>query len=289
MSKRVTSLRNPSLRHWACKHSGGEPFITLRPIWRSEIRNSDLPLQKCCFSADKHGIRLFRYSGNGTTVNGSKITSIEIISSIEMSTEQRKFLQDVQDLHISRNPSRMIYEHLALLYAQVWQTVTKKRTAYRYSRGFSLGRYMQGCRNKGGMGGKKSVFFSFGLNVNLGKKSVLLLMKTFFFGLHLNLGTKVFHLLFFWSSLIFHTWTKSWSGFIPPMLKIGQNWGKIANYSPPMLNKDRHHWLHKTPWHMCGPVYQVCSRVVNGPTSLGPNPKANLKPKSCPKKKRKLS
>ena len=26
------------------------------------------------------------------------------------------------------------------------------------------------------------------------------------------------------------------------------------------------------------------TRVVNGPTSLGPNPKTNLKPKSCPKK-----
>ena len=25
------------------------------------------------------------------------------------------------------------------------------------------------------------------------------------------------------------------------MLKIRQNWGKIANYPPPMLNKDRHH------------------------------------------------
>ena len=27
------------------------------------------------------------------------------------------------------------------------------------------------------------------------------------------------------------------------MLKIGQNWGKIANYPPPMLNKDLHPWL----------------------------------------------
>ena len=26
------------------------------------------------------------------------------------------------------------------------------------------------------------------------------------------------------------------------MLKIGQNWGKIANYPPPMLNKDRYPW-----------------------------------------------
>ena len=39
--------------------------------------------------------------------------------------------------------------------------------------------------------------------------------------------------LFFWSSLNLLTWKKSWSRFIPPpMLKIGQNWGKIANYSP---------------------------------------------------------
>ena len=27
------------------------------------------------------------------------------------------------------------------------------------------------------------------------------------------------------------------------MLKIGQDWGKIANYPPQMLNKDLHHWL----------------------------------------------
>ena len=27
------------------------------------------------------------------------------------------------------------------------------------------------------------------------------------------------------------------------MLKIGQNWGKIATYPPPMLNKDRYPWL----------------------------------------------
>ena len=26
------------------------------------------------------------------------------------------------------------------------------------------------------------------------------------------------------------------------MLKIGQNWGKIANYTPPKLNQDRHPW-----------------------------------------------
>ena len=29
-------------------------------------------------------------------------------------------------------------------------------------------------------------------------------------------------------------------GLSPPMLKLGQNWGKITNYPPPMLNKDRH-------------------------------------------------
>ena len=50
-------------------------------------------------------------------------------------------------------------------------------------------------------------------------------------------------LFFFWSSLSLLTWKKYWSRFIPPMLKIGQNWDKIANYPPPMLNKDLHHRL----------------------------------------------
>ena len=51
--------------------------------------------------------------------------------------------------------------------------------------------------------------------LEFGEKSVPFLVKTFFF---------------FWSSLNLLTWTKSWSRFIPPMLKIGQNWGKVANY-----------------------------------------------------------
>ena len=51
--------------------------------------------------------------------------------------------------------------------------------------------------------------------------------------------------LFFWSLLNLVTWKKSWSRFIPPMLKIGQNWGKIANYCiSPMLNKDLHSCFH---------------------------------------------
>ena len=55
----------------------------------------------------------------------------------------------------------------------------------------------------------------------------------------LHLWKKVFHFWwrpFFWSSLNLLTWTNSWSRFIPPMLKIGQNWGKIANY-PPQCSK----------------------------------------------------
>ena len=55
--------------------------------------------------------------------------------------------------------------------------------------------------------------FFFGLHLNFGKKSVLFLMKTFFLVFTWTWGKKVFHLHFFWSSLNFQTWTKS---FIPP-------------------------------------------------------------------------
>ena len=69
------------------------------------------------------------------------------------------------------------------------------------------------------------------LSENWGKKCSIF-DENFFFGLHLNLGKKVFHLhfFFFWSSLHFQTWTNR--GSSPPMLKIGQNWGKIANHLP---------------------------------------------------------
>ena len=73
-------------------------------------------------------------------------------------------------------------------------------------------------------------FFCFGLHLKSGRKSVLFLEKTFsfFFGLHLYSGRKsVLFALFFWSSQNFHTCTKSWSRFIPLMLKIGQNWIKL--------------------------------------------------------------
>ena len=63
-------------------------------------------------------------------------------------------------------------------------------------------------------------------------------------------GQKLFNFRwrsFFWSSLdlprmlnLFHiwfTWKKSWSRFIPQMLKMGQNWGKIANYPPQCSTK----------------------------------------------------
>ena len=42
---------------------------------------------------------------------------------------------------------------------------------------------------------------------------------------------------FFWSSLNLLALKKSWSRFIPPMLKIGRNWGKIANHSPQCSTK----------------------------------------------------
>ena len=73
--------------------------------------------------------------------------------------------------------------------------------------------------------------FCFWCSPELGKKSVPFLMKTFFFGLYLNLEKKSVPFLVK-SSLNLLTWKKSWSRFIPPMLKIGQNWGKIANYHP---------------------------------------------------------
>ena len=57
--------------------------------------------------------------------------------------------------------------------------------------------------------------------MNSGKKSVPFLVKTFFFGLHLICSPE----------------QNRGRGSSPPMLKIGRNWGKIANY-PPMLNKD---------------------------------------------------
>ena len=66
-----------------------------------------------------------------------------------------------------------------------------------------------------------------------GEKSVLFLMKTFFsFLVFTWIWGQKCSVFFFWSSLNFHTWTKSWSRFIPPMLIIGRNWGKIANYPP---------------------------------------------------------
>ena len=58
-----------------------------------------------------------------------------------------------------------------------------------------------------------------------------------FFCSSLDTGKKILQYsvktFFLWSSLNLLTWKRSWSMFIPPMLKIGQNWGKIANYPPP--------------------------------------------------------
>ena len=73
---------------------------------------------------------------------------------------------------------------------------------------------------------------------DFGEKNSLIFGVDLFFGLHLNSGRKTVQLAvktffsFFWSSLNLLTWKKSWSSFIPPMLKIGKNWGKIANYPP---------------------------------------------------------
>ena len=41
----------------------------------------------------------------------------------------------------------------------------------------------------------------------------------------------------FWCSLNLLSWKKSWSRFIPPKLKMGQNWRKIASYPPQCSTK----------------------------------------------------
>ena len=74
----------------------------------------------------------------------------------------------------------------------------------------------------------------------LARRLVPFLVKTFFLVFTWIRGKKVFHFWwrpFFCSSLNLLPWTKWWSRFIPPMLKIGQNWGKIANYPPQCSTK----------------------------------------------------
>ena len=72
--------------------------------------------------------------------------------------------------------------------------------------------------------------------LQFGEKSVPFLVKTFFFlGLHVNSGKKVFH--FWWRPffsglhLICLPSKNHGRGSHSPMLKIGQNLGKIANYT----------------------------------------------------------
>ena len=110
----------------------------------------------------------------------------------------------------------------------------------------------------------KDLFFLFSFHLSLGKKcsnfdedfffcwsspecgekSVLFLMKTFFFWSSPEFGEKSVPFAFF---LVFskfpHMNKIVVEVHLPPMLKIGQNWGKIGNYPPPMLKKDRHHWF----------------------------------------------
>ena len=95
----------------------------------------------------------------------------------------------------------------------------------------------QGWRNpKGGGGGWGNILppiillhspekFDSGLHVNLlnsvcitwiREKTLKILVKTFFV----------------WSSVNLLSWKKSWSRFIPPMLKVEKSRDKIANYPP---------------------------------------------------------
>ena len=111
----------------------------------------------------------------------------------------------------------------------------------------------QGCRNPGGMGDisppiiwlrSTSVsppiiwLWSACESLEFGEKSF---WKTFFFGLHLHSGKKL--LKFWWRPFFFGLHIICWlekyrgRGSSLPMLKIGQNWGKIANYSPQSSTK----------------------------------------------------
>ena len=74
-----------------------------------------------------------------------------------------------------------------------------------------------------------------------------ILGENLFFGLHLNSGKKVFHFWgrpFFALHLICSPEKNRGRGSSPSMLKIGQIWGKIANYPPQCSSK------------ICTPVYQ---------------------------------
>ena len=68
--------------------------------------------------------------------------------------------------------------------------------------------------------GKKCSIFGedlfFGFSPEFGEKSVPFSVKTFFFGLHLTCSPE----------------QNRGRGSPPPTLKIGQNWGEIANYRP---------------------------------------------------------
>ena len=70
---------------------------------------------------------------------------------------------------------------------------------------------------------------------DFGEKTLQFSMKTFFFWSLLKFREKNSSIfaedLFFWSSLYLLTWDRG-RGSFPPMLKIGKNWGKIANYPP---------------------------------------------------------
>ena len=116
----------------------------------------------------------------------------------------------------------------------------------------------QGCRNPGGIyppnscippnnwngctaerkfGEKNCSIFEedlfFGLHLNSGRKSVLFLKKTFFFWSSPEFVEKKCSICIF--LLVFTKFphlNKIVVEVHPPMLKIGQNWGKIANYPP---------------------------------------------------------
>ena len=83
----------------------------------------------------------------------------------------------------------------------------------------------RGAETQGGWGGYFGEDLFLWSSPEFGEKSVP------FFGLHLICSPE----------------KNCGRGSSSPMLKIRQNWAKIANYPPPMLNKDLHPCLGLSP------------------------------------------
>ena len=94
-----------------------------------------------------------------------------------------------------------------------------------------------------------------------GEKNVLFLLKTFFLVFTWIWGKKCF-VCFFLVFTKFSHLNKIVVEVHPPMLKLGQNWGKIANYPPQCSTKidttDLSHSLLVARWSNRWPYHIVC-------------------------------